>query len=99
MRSDKRTPQKEAICESYAAEILAERQEKRRESRVWLESFICQTPPTYEDCKDHLGANGMIVTKKDYEDICKNRGQKPQYRKHTKEIPVDLRLEMIREYE
>ena len=72
---------KEAIRESYAAEILLERQEKRQESRLWLESFICQTPPTYEDCKERLAEMGMILTKLDYEDICKKRAQKPQYRK------------------
>ena len=71
---------KEAIRESYATEILLERQEKRKESREWLECFICQTPPTYEDCKEHLAGKEMILTRLDYEDICEKMSKKPQYR-------------------
>jgi uncharacterized protein YecE (DUF72 family) len=68
------------VNESYSHELYEERQNKRRVTRPWLQCFLCQTPPTFEDCKEHFEEKGMLLTKTDYEDMCKKMHKEPQYR-------------------
>jgi hypothetical protein len=66
---------------SYLMELREGRDDKRRASRPWIECFLSQTPPTYEDCVEHFKEMGMLVTKADYEDVCKKHCLEPQFRK------------------
>ncbi len=66
---------------SYADEVLLERTEKRRTSRAWLQCYLAQAPPTFEDCKQHFARQGMTLSRTDYEDICKKMTMQPQYEK------------------
>lgn len=65
---------------SYADELLMERNGERTKSRIWLECFICQTPPTYETCRDFLTEKGFVLSRTDYEDVCKRMARQPQYK-------------------
>jgi len=69
------------MANSYADEILLERQEKRRTSRAWLQCYLAQTPPTFEQCKIHFADQNMTLSRTDYEDICKKMTMQPQYEK------------------
>ena len=72
------------MSESYSQELFEAWQEKRRASRPWIQCFLCQTPPTYEDCVEHFKEKGMLITKADYKDVCKQQHMEPRYRAKEK---------------
>ena len=65
---------------SFFMEMKQERDSKRTEARPWLQCYITQTPPTFEECKEHFEPKGILITKTDYEDICTEMCVKPRYR-------------------
>ena len=62
---------------SYSQQLFEERQEKRRVTRPWLECFLCQTAPSFEDCKEHFEKKGMLLTRADYDAACKKMFKTP----------------------
>ena len=62
---------------SYLKEIYEARQEQRRVTRPWLQCFLCQTVPSFEECKEHFEKEGMLLTRTDYEDVCKKMFKTP----------------------
>jgi len=64
--------------ETYLEQLIQERKDNRKASISWLECFICQTPPTFEQCKEHFASKGMKVNRDDYEAACKNMHKDPQ---------------------
>lgn len=74
-------------------EIFKERTEQKRASRAWIQSYLAQTPPTFEYSKEHFEEKGETVARTDYEGACKKIAMKPQYRKETlKEDSMILKL-------
>ena len=73
------------MSQSYSEQILEARTEQRRVSRLWLQCFLAQTPPTFEHCKSHFEEEGMILSRTDYEDICQKMSKDPQYEKNLDE--------------
>jgi hypothetical protein len=67
------------MSNSYSEQLLEQRKNERRATRPWLECYMSQTPPTFERVKSHFEEQGMLVTKADYEAICKKNCMKPQY--------------------
>lgn len=67
------------MAETYLEQLIQERKENRKASRAWLQCFICQTPPTFEQCKAHFAKQGMKVQKDDYEAVCEKMNKTPQY--------------------
>jgi hypothetical protein len=69
------------MVESYSQELNEAREEKRDVTRPWLQCYLCQTVPTFEDCKEHLQEKGMLLIKEDYEEMCKKLHKEPRYAK------------------
>ena len=69
---------------SYADQLLEQRNAQRRATRPWLECYISQTPPSFERVKAHFESQGMLVTRADYEAVCKKMCAKPQFENETK---------------
>ena len=64
---------------SYSDQLLEQRKKERRTTRPWLQCYVYQTPPTFEKVKAHFEKQGMLVTKADYEAVCKQGCIKPQF--------------------
>jgi len=79
---------------SYSDQLLEQRNNERRATRPWLECYICQTPPTFEDVKAHFAEQGMLVTRADYQAVCEKMCVKPRWaHEKTPEQPKSLRGE------
>ena len=76
------------MSESYSDQLLEQRNNQRRATRPWLECYISQTPPTFERVKEHFKEKGMLVTKADYDAVCKKMFVVPQY-EGIKKAPED----------
>lgn len=45
---------------------------------TWIECYLAQTPPTFEDCRDYFAGKGLTITKRDYESACKKMHKEPR---------------------
>jgi len=64
------------MSRSYSKQLFVERNEKRHETRKWLQCYLANVAPSFEQCKEHFDKQGMLLTKKDYEDICNKMHKK-----------------------
>ena len=61
---------------SYSDELLLERKSQRKETRLWLQCYLANVAPSFEQCKEHFDKNDMLLTRTDYNDICKLMSKK-----------------------
>jgi len=61
---------------SYSDELFLERTSRRKEARLWLQCYLANTAPSYEQCKEHFDKKDMLLTREDYDDICKLMSKK-----------------------
>ena len=64
------------MSKSYSKQILTERTEQRHEARLMLEVYLTTTAPSFEQCQKDFEKRGLLLTKKDYIDICEKVNKK-----------------------
>lgn len=62
--------------QSYSEELFLERSEQRKEARLWLQCYLANVAPSFEQCKEHFEKKDMLLTRTDYDDICKLMSKK-----------------------
>ena len=44
----------------------------------WIECYLGQTPPTFEDCRDHFVSKGLKISEREYKTACKKMHKEPR---------------------
>jgi hypothetical protein len=60
----------EEIDYSIIEEGYQKIKDNKKNVGAWLECYLSQTPPKFEDCKKYFMEKGMKITKQDYKKAC-----------------------------